>query len=68
MATNYGLDGPGLNPGMAKDIVLSKIVQTRSVANLNLLFSGYWDSLPEVKLPGLEVDYCPLSCAEVRSE
>lgn len=40
MATNYGLDGPGLNPGMAKDIVLSKIVQTRSVANLNFYSVG----------------------------
>jgi len=57
-----------LNPGMAKDIVLSKIVQTRSVAHINLLFSGYWDPFPGVKRPGLEVDYCPLSCAEVRSE
>lgn len=46
MATKYGLDGSGLYSGRAKDTVLSKIIQTRSVAKLNLLFSGYWDSFP----------------------
>jgi hypothetical protein len=68
MVTNYGLDGPGLNPGRAKDIVLSKIVQTISVAHLNLLFSGHWDSFPGVKRPGPEVHYWPPSCAEFRNE
>ena len=57
MATNYGPDCLGLNPGRAKDIVLSKIVQTRSVAQLNRLISGYWDSFPGIKRPGPEVDY-----------
>ena len=46
MATNYGLDDPGLIEVGPKDIVLSKIDKTRSVAHLHLLFSGCWHSFP----------------------
>ena len=58
MATNYGVDGPGLNPGRFKRYCP---LQNRSDQICGPIKQ-------ELKRPGPEVEHWPPSCAEVRNE
>jgi hypothetical protein len=63
IATCYGLDSRGSNPGEG-DIFLTR--RDRSWGPPNLLYNGYRVSFPGVKIPGRGVNHPPPSSAEVK--
>ena len=63
IATRYGLDGRGSNPG-GGEIFYTRL--DRPWGPSSLLYNGYRISFAGVKRPGRGVDHPPLSSAEVK--
>ena len=65
IATDYGLGGPGLNPGGGQDFLP---IQTGPGAHPAYLYNGYW-VFPGGKVrPGRAADHSPPSSAQVLEE
>jgi hypothetical protein len=63
IATRYGLDSPGSNPGGGE---IFRTRPDRPWGPPSLLYNGYRVSFPGVKLPGRGVDHPPSSSARVK--
>jgi hypothetical protein len=63
IATRYGLDGPGSNPGGAE---IFRTRPDRPWGPPSLLYDGYRVSCAGVKRPGRGVNHPPPSSAEVK--